>query len=182
MKITSFNIEGLKLIEFPVFGDSRGFFTERFRKDLFERESLPKEFVQDNFSRSKPMVLRGLHYQFQPAQGKLVTCMSGRILDVAVDIRAGSKTFGQHISVELSGDKPQWLWIPAGFAHGFCVMGNEPADVLYKVDAYWGKGGEGGLHFNDPDLAIDWPVSDPVLTEKDQALQSFASYREGPRF
>lgn len=182
MKVTSFAIEGLKLIELTAFEDQRGFFTERFREDLFKKEGLPTGFVQDNFSRSKPGVLRGLHYQFSPPQGKLVTCLSGQIFDVAVDIRQGSQTFGQHVSVELSGDKPAWFWVPAGFAHGFCVMGDRPADVLYKVDNYWGKGGESGIHYADKDLRIEWPVSKPILSEKDLEMQSFSSYRLSPKF
>lgn len=182
MKITKFEIEGPILIEPKAFHDDRGFFTERFRVDTFREIGIPNSFIQDNFSISQPGVLRGLHYQYAPPQGKLVTCTSGRIFDVAVDIRSGSPTFGQWVSAELSGEKPSWLWVPAGFAHGFCVIGNQPAGVLYKVDCGWAVGGEGGIRWDDQDLKITWPETNVILSGKDLELPTFTQYTKAPRF
>lgn len=184
MQVIPFEIQGPKLISLTSFRDDRGFFVERFRKDLFANAGFdPEAFCQDNFSRSNPGVLRGLHGQFDEPQGKLVTCISGRIFDVAVDVRAGSPTFGQAATAVLSGDEPMWMWVPVGFAHGFCVLGDQPADVLYKVDRPFRAGGEFGIRWDDPELAISWPVDGPpTLSAKDQALPSFAEYRKAPRF
>lgn len=181
MKVTEFKIQGPKLIELKHFADERGFFVERFRQNLFSEIGI-KDLVQDNFSRSIPKVLRGLHYQFDKPQSKLVTAISGRILDVIVDIRHNSPTYGQHISVELDGTKPQWFWVPAGFAHGFLVLGNQEADVMYKVDNYWNGAGENGIAWNDPALGIQWPINDPIVSSKDQILQKFSDYQKDPKF
>src|SRR6476469_9311320 len=180
MKVTNLELAGLKLVELKLFGDARGFFVERFKEDLFAENGLPTQFVQDNHSRSAPGVLRGLHYQTSPAQGKLVGAIRGKIWDVAVDIRPGSPTFGKHFGTELSDENGRLLWIPAGFAHGFCVLGEEPADVLYRADALYGPGGEGGIAWNDPDLAVPWPISDPIVSDRDRSMQSFAEYRANP--
>jgi dTDP-4-dehydrorhamnose 3,5-epimerase len=191
MRVTSFEIEGPKLIAMPMYRDERGFFVERFRKDRFFDLGIGAQgaatsadaFVQDNFSRSHPGVVRGLHAQFAPGQGKLVTCVSGRIFDVAVDIRAKSPTFGRSVSAVLCGDEPSWLWIPPGFAHGFCVLGDTPADVSYKVTAHYNAAGECGILWNDPELGVKWPLDrPPVLSAKDLQLPSFASYRKSPHF
>ena len=168
MKVTRLAIEDVLLIELVVHEDSRGFFVERFQADRFRDLGLPTAFVQDNQSRNKPGVLRGLHYQHTPAQGKLVGVTHGRIWDVAVDVRPDSPTFGQMVGAELSDRNGCLLWIPAGFAHGFCVLGDEMADVLYKVDAPYGPGGEGGIAWNDPDLGISWPDEEPILSGRDQ--------------
>jgi dTDP-4-dehydrorhamnose 3,5-epimerase len=181
MKITRFDIEGPLLLEAKTFADSRGFFTERYKLQYSKDLNLP-EFIQDNFSRSIPKVLRGLHYQWDRPQGKLVTALRGKIFDVAVDIRKNSLTFGQYVHAILDGDHAQWLWIPAGFAHGFCVIGNEPADVMYKVDNYYNPKGESGVVYNDSTLNIQWPVNDPLLSPKDIEMQSFAQYAENPKF
>jgi dTDP-4-dehydrorhamnose 3,5-epimerase len=125
-------------------------------------------------------VLRGLHYQHTPPQGKLVGVLRGQIFDVAVDIRPDSPTYGQYIGVELTDRNGKVLWIPAGFAHGFCVLGDEPADVLYRADALYGPRGEGGIAWNDPDLAVPWPISNPIVSDRDRAMPSFASYRAEP--
>lgn len=167
-------ISGLKIIELKVHRDDRGFFVERFREDWREKYGLP-HFVQDNHSLSKPGVIRGLHYQTQPfAQGKLVGCLRGRIWDVAVDLRKDSATFGQWEAFELSADNGQLLWIPAGFAHGFCVLGSEPADVMYKVDAPYSAANDAGIRFDDPTLKIQWPLDQmpcpPIVSAKDRAL------------
>ena len=180
MKVTSLTLRGLTLIELAVHGDARGFFVERFQAATFEAHGLPTMFAQDNHSRSAPGVLRGLHYQHTPAQGKLVGVTRGRIWDVAVDIRPESPTFGQSFGVELSDLNGRLLWVPSGFAHGFCVLGDEPADVLYKVDGPYNPRGEGGIIWNDPDLAVAWPITRPVLSVRDQGLSSFAEYRAHP--
>ena len=164
-------IRDLKLIQLTIHGDERGFFVERFQKDRFKAHGLPFEFVQDNLSRSAPGVLRGLHYQTDPGQGKLVGCTHGRIWDVAVDIRKDSPTFGKSFGVELSALNGKLLWVPAGFAHGFCVLGDEPADVMYKVDAPYNPSSEGGIRWDDRDLAIDWPINNPLVSARDAALE-----------
>lgn len=183
MKITRFEIEGLMLFEPPIYGDERGFFTERWKKGPFHEAGVKVEFVQDNFSRSEQGVLRGLHAQYKHEQSKLVTCVNGEILDVAVDIRKDSPTFGKHIAIKLSGSKPQWFWIPAGFAHGFVVLSPEGADLWYKVDALYNKDGEVGISWDDPDLNINWHIHNPKLSEKDKSLTiSFQEYSQNPRF
>lgn len=180
MKLTLLDIEGPVFIDLPLHPDSRGLFIERFHARRFSEAGLPSNFVQDNHSRSEPRVLRGLHFQYDPPQGKLVGVLRGMIWDVVVDIRPESPTFGRSVGFELSDSRAQVLWIPPGFAHGFCVLGEERADVLYKVDAYYNAKGERGIHWADPELAISWPITDPILSAKDQSLPSFAHYREHP--
>src|SRR5947208_15331150 len=128
MQLTALDAEGLLLIELDIYRDSRGFFVERYNRERFHANGMEFDFVQDNHSRSLPGVLRGLHYQYDPPQGKLVGVVRGRIWDVAVDLRPGSPTFGKHAGVELSDENGLLLWIPPGFAHGFCILGDEPAD------------------------------------------------------
>jgi dTDP-4-dehydrorhamnose 3,5-epimerase len=178
MKITDLSLAGLKLIELPIYNDSRGFFVERFHVKKFQEAGLPLEYAQDNHSRSLPRVLRGLHFQTEPAQGKLVGVIRGRIWDVVVDIRRGSATFGKTQSIELSDTNGKLLWVPAGFAHGFCVLGDEPADVFYKVDSLYAPSTEGGIRWDDPELKIEWPVRDPIISDKDTKLPSFADFRK----
>lgn len=180
MEVTRLELKGLVLVKLKVFGDARGFFVERFQADRFRAAGLPDRFVQDNHSRSAPGVIRALHYQTGPAQGKLVGVVRGRVWDVAVDVRPDSPTFGQHYGVELSDANGQLLWIPPGFAHGFCVLGDEPADVLYKVDALYNPAGEGGIRWDDPELAVPWPVANPTVSARDEKLPSFAEYRANP--
>ena len=180
MNVTPLPLSGLLLVELDVLGDARGFFVERFHAERFREHGLPTQFAQDNHSRSAVGVLRGLHYQHTPPQGKLIGVTRGRIRDVAIDIRPQSPTFGQYFSLEISDLNGRLLWIPAGFAHGFCVVGDEPADLLYKVDAAYNAAGEGGIHWRDPEIAIDWPVENPVVSERDRSLPSFASYRADP--
>ena len=174
MNVEDCAIEGLKIIHLDMKGDNRGFFVERFSKRDFENAGLPTDFIQDNHSRSAPGVLRGLHYQHTPAMGKLVGVTRGRIFDVAVDIRRSSKTFGQHHALELS--EGVLFWMPSGFAHGFCVIGDEPADVVYKVDALYNAAGEGGIAPYDEQLAIDWPVKNATLSVRDQSLPSWDDF------
>lgn len=173
MEIQKFEIEGPLLIKLRSFQDNRGFFVERFNSAKFGDNGLPTNFIQDNFSRSQPNVLRGLHFQMNPPQGKLVSCTTGEIFDVAVDVRPNSPTYGKHISVTLNGDTPSWLWIPAGFAHGFCVTSKTPADVLYKVDAPYSPGTEKSLLWSSNVLGINWPIKNPILSDKDKIAPEF---------
>ncbi|MFT6077444.1 MAG: dTDP-4-dehydrorhamnose 3,5-epimerase [Myxococcota bacterium] len=182
MKITNSPIPYLKIIELDIFYDDRGFFIERFNQNKFAELGLPIDYFQDNFSRSIPEVIRGLHYQTGPSQAKLVGCVRGKIWDVAVDIRKDSPTFGQHFGIELSGENGKLLYVPAGFAHGFCVLGDEPADVAYKVDKPYSPTGDGGIAFDDTELKIDWQVENPIVSDKDHNLQSFSQYKNNPCF
>ena len=175
MKIQDTPIIGLKVIELKLFTDNRGFFTERYKETLELGN-----FIQDNHSRSAPNVVRGLHYQQNPDQAKLVSCITGRIYDVAVDIRKASPTYGQHFGTLL--DESKMLYIPAGFAHGFCVIGNHPADVMYKVDGYYNAAGEGCIKFDDAELGIKWPLNNPIVSDKDLQGISFAKYKQNPVF
>jgi dTDP-4-dehydrorhamnose 3,5-epimerase len=175
MKVTPLNLPGLVLVSPTIHRDARGFFMERFNRDRFWELDLPTHFVQDNHSRSFPGVLRGLHFQRDPAQGKLIGVSRGEIWDVAVDIRPDSPTFGKSLGISLSADSGQMLWIPAGFAHGFCVLGQEPADVYYKVDALYNPATEGGIRWDDPDLAIAWPLQTPIVSDRDKNLSTFAA-------
>ena len=180
MKVLDCPLEGLKIIELDVYGDARGFFVERFHAGRFAEAGLETNFVQDNHSRSAPGITRGLHYQFGPVQGKMVGVTRGRVWDVAVDIRPNSSTFGQHYAVELSGENGRLFWIPGGFAHGFCVLGDEPADMLYKVTGLYNKDGEGGIRFDDPEIALTWPIANPLISDRDKNLMSFADYKKNP--
>ena len=176
MQIQDCHISGLKVIQLEIHGDSRGFFVERFNEKKFAAAGLPTRFVQDNHSRSAAGILRGLHFQNNPAQGKLVGVTQGRVWDVAVDIRPESKTFGQHFGVELSAENGKLLWISAGFAHGFCVLGDAPADMLYKVTEFYNAAGEGGIAYDDAQLAINWPIENPTISERDRQLASWDEY------
>ena len=171
MNIIDTQISAVKIIEPAVFGDARGFFFERFKKDKFNQAvGYDVEFVQDTHSRSAKGVLRGLHYQLPPhPQGKLVRCVVGEVFDVAVDIRKSSPTFGQWVGVHLSADNKRQLWIPPGFAHGFLTL-SEHAEFLYKTTDYWAKDCEQAIIWNDPSIGIQWPAFDgqPLLSDKDQ--------------
>ncbi|MGJ7024636.1 dTDP-4-dehydrorhamnose 3,5-epimerase [Petrimonas sulfuriphila] len=170
MKITTTAIEGVVILEPEVFGDERGYFFESFSQREFEEKVCKTTFVQDNESSSRYGVLRGLHFQKPPhAQAKLVRVVKGKVLDIAVDIRKGSPTFGHHVSTELSGENKRQLFIPRGFAHGFAVLSNEVV-FQYKCDRYYVPHSEGGILWNDPALGIDWklPEEDVILSEKDK--------------
>ena len=180
MKIMNGEIEDLKIVELALHGDARGFFVERYSEAKFAEAGLPTQWSQDNHSRSAAGVLRGLHWQHNPSQGKLVGVTRGTVWDVAVDIRPDSPTYGKWQGVELSGTNGKLFWIPAGFAHGFCVLGDEPADMLYKVTGLYNAAGEGGLMYNDPELAVDWPLKNPQISARDEGLLSFAQYKENP--
>lgn len=168
MKATPTAIPDVLIIEPKVFGDERGFFFESFNQRQFEQIiGQTVSFVQDNHSRSAKNVLRGLHYQIQQPQGKLVRVVVGEVYDVAVDIRRSSPTFGRWVGVKLSAENKRMLWIPAGFAHGFLVL-SEYAEFLYKTTDYWAPEYERSIVWNDPELAIEWPISgDPILSSKD---------------
>lgn len=170
MEVIETGIEGLVILEPKLFGDPRGYFFESFSQREFAAKVRPVTFVQDNESFSRYGVLRGLHYQLPPhAQSKLVRVIRGRIIDVAVDIRKESPTFGQHVAVELSGENHRQLFIPRGFAHGFVVL-SEEALFQYKCDNFYAPQNEGAIAWNDPRLGIDWmiPAEDIVLSEKDR--------------
>ncbi|WP_088890089.1 dTDP-4-dehydrorhamnose 3,5-epimerase [Leptolyngbya ohadii] len=174
MNITQTDIPEVLLIEPRVFGDERGFFFESFNEKTFqEKTGVMLPFVQDNHSRSAKNVLRGLHYQVQQAQGKLVRVVAGAIYDVAVDIRKSSPTFGQWVGYELSGANKRQLWIPPGFAHGFISL-EDGTEVLYKTTDYYAPAHERSILWNDPDLGIHWQLDgEPIVSAKDQAGQPF---------
>lgn len=178
MEITKLELDGVFLIRPNIFRDDRGFFMERFKGPEFEKAGLPTNFSQDNHSRSKPKVIRGLHFQHHPWQGKLVSVLRGRIWDVVVDLRIQSPTFGKSLGLELSGDTGGMLWVPGGFAHGFCAIGSEDADVLYKVDQLYSPAHEGGIYWADPQLQIPWPVTNPIVSRRDQMLPSFQEVKK----
>ena len=181
MKVSKLEIADVLLVELDLHGDARGFFVERFNQARFREHGLPTEFVQDNHSRSAPGVLRGLHLQLDPPQGKVVGVVRGAIWDVVVDLRPDSPTFRKHAAFELSDMNARLLWIPPGLGHGFCVLGDGPADVFYKVTTLYNARGETGVRWDDPDLMIPWPVRDPVVSERDRGLPSFAEYRASRR-
>ena len=174
MNVVTTKINDVLLIEPKVFGDSRGFFYESYNEKAFaQKTGANVRFVQDNHSRSAKNVLRGLHYQVQEPQGKLVRVAVGEVFDVAVDIRKSSPTFGQWVGYHLSAENKRQLWIPAGLAHGFLVV-SEVAEVLYKTDNYYAPQQERCILWNDPDLAIAWPFEEsPILSAKDEAGKLF---------
>lgn len=173
MKIIETKLAGVVLVEPDVFEDPRGYFLETYHAAKYAEEGIRGPFVQDNFSHSIRGTLRGLHYQLKHAQGKLVMALAGRIFDVAADIRKGSPTFGQWVGVELSEENKRQMYIPAGFAHGFCVL-SDTSDVLYKCTDVYSRTDERGIIWNDPTLAIAWPVAGPLLSSKDQAYPRLA--------
>ncbi|HRH67009.1 MAG TPA: dTDP-4-dehydrorhamnose 3,5-epimerase [Bacteroidia bacterium] len=176
MKFTPTPLSGLILIEPDIFRDDRGTFLESYNKDQFLTAGIDVDFIQDNQSVSKLHVVRGLHFQNPPyAQGKLVRVVKGRVLDVAVDIRPGSATFGRHYSLELNSIDQKMLWIPPGFAHGFSVL-EEDSVFCYKVTTLYSKEHERGIRFDDPELNINWRVPNPVVSEKDKILPTFKEY------
>jgi dTDP-4-dehydrorhamnose 3,5-epimerase len=180
MKITETELPGVLIIEPQVFRDERGFFLESFHAERYREAGIDMAFVQDNHSRSRKGVLRGLHFQRRHPQGKLVRASRGSIFDVAADIDPASPTFGQYVGVTLSDENHRQMWIPPGFAHGFCVLSDE-ADFEYKCTDLYYPNDEGGVLWSDPDLNIQWPLSDPLLSAKDLALPSLADLAKHPR-
>lgn len=169
MKVINTKLLGVLIFEPKVHGDSRGFFKESFQAERYQEAGVEYEFVQDNHSRSQKGVLRGLHFQITKPQGKLVSCSRGAIFDVVVDVNPKSETFGEYIGIELTEDNHYQLWVPPGYAHGFCVL-SDYADFQYKCTEYYDPNDEGGIIWNDPDINIDWPIECPDLSEKDTQL------------
>lgn len=168
MKLKPLQIPEVILIEPRIFKDSRGFFYELYNQSAFTAQGIKENFIQDNVSFSSKGVLRGLHYQIPPkAQAKLVRVLKGAILDIVVDLRKASKTFGKHVAVRLDAEKREMLYVPAGFAHGFCAL-EDDTEVLYKVSNFYSPEHERGVLWNDPDLKIEWPAMDFIILEKDK--------------
>lgn len=182
MKIIETNFEKLVVIKLDRYADERGYFEERFHREKFRVLGLPPHFAQTNHTCSWPGVLRGLHYQFPFPQGKLVSILEGEVWDVALDLRKNSKTFGKFFSKILSAKDAELLWVPPGFAHGFCVMGERPAHFLYQTDDFYHPETESGILWSDPELAISWPVDRPLVSKKDSSLPSFSHYAHAPVF
>lgn len=174
MKITPTQLPEVLLIEPRVFGDQRGFFLETWSKQRYADAGLSVDFVQDNHSRSRKGVLRGLHYQLARPQGKLVSVTAGKVFDVAVDIRRGSPRFGRWVGFELSEDNHQQLYVPPGFAHGFCVL-SDSADFVYKCTDYYSPDDEQCIRWDDADIGIEWPDGEFIVSEKDAANGRLAS-------
>lgn len=174
------SLPGVILVEVEAFGDERGFFMETYRRDAFATAGITDDFVQDNHSRSHRGVLRGIHYQ-DPPQAKLLRCTSGSILDVAVDLRAGSPAFGRWVAVELTAANRRQLYVPAGFGHAFLAL-EDGTELQYRCSAYYSPAGEGAIRWDDPDIGIAWPIAEPTLSARDAAALSFAEYARTPRF
>jgi dTDP-4-dehydrorhamnose 3,5-epimerase len=167
MKITELGLPGIRLIELDVHGDERGFFVETFNERRYAAAGFPSRFVQDNLARSRHGVLRGLHYQVRQPQGKLVWVLEGEVFDVAVDIDPTSESFGRHIAVTLNAENKHQLYVPQGYAHGYCVL-SETAVFAYKCTAFHLPEAERGVLWNDPALGIRWPISEPIVNTRDQ--------------
>ena len=181
MNVIETSLKEVLIIEPVKFGDDRGFFQEMFQKKKYEAVGISREFVQDNLSRSERGVLRGLHLQNPSSQGKLVTVMRGHVLDVAVDVRRGSPTFGRYVLVELSDENRRQFWVPRGFAHGFVVL-SETADFFYKCDALYSPSDEIVVRWNDPAIGIDWGVENPVLSPRDREAPLLADIERLPLY
>ncbi|HEY0198061.1 MAG TPA: dTDP-4-dehydrorhamnose 3,5-epimerase [Rhodanobacter sp.] len=166
MKVIETGLAGALILEPQVFGDTRGFFYESYNQAKYREAGIDHHFIQSNVSRSTKGVLRGLHYQWPNPQGKLVSVLEGEVYDVAVDIRRGSPTFGQSAGVMLTAENHRHFWVPEGFAHGFCVL-SEFATFSYQCTALYDRAADAGIRWNDADLGIDWPISAPLLSEKD---------------
>jgi dTDP-4-dehydrorhamnose 3,5-epimerase len=173
MRALPTRLEGVLLLEPAIHGDERGFFVETFRASVWSELGVDAEFVQDNHSRSRRGTLRGMHFQTEPGQAKLVRCARGAILDVVVDLRRGSETFGRWEGHELDDAALRQLWVPVGFAHGFCVLSDE-ADVVYKCSSYYDPATEAGIAYDDPDVGIAWPDLDLTVSERDRSAPRLA--------
>jgi dTDP-4-dehydrorhamnose 3,5-epimerase len=171
-------LDGVALIEPEVHGDERGFLVETFRDDAWRELGVGVDFVQDNHSRSSRNILRGLHFQTTPGQAKLVRCLRGRIWDVAVDLRSESPTYRQWEGHELDDDRHRQLYVPVGFAHGFCVL-SDVADVAYKLSSPYDATTEAGIAWDDPDVGVEWPIADPILSERDRTGPRLAEIADG---
>jgi dTDP-4-dehydrorhamnose 3,5-epimerase len=182
IKVTKTKLDGVVVIDTDFFRDERGFFIEVYHKERFAEHGLPYEFVQDNHSRSAKKVLRGFHYQDMTApMGKLIRCTVGAVLDVAVDLRVGSPTFGQWVGVELTADNMRQIMVPEGFGHAFVTL-SEFAEVHYKCSGLYTPSSEGGVRWDDPEIGVEWPFDDPVLSARDTSSPSLAAYLRAPAF
>lgn len=177
MRIHPLEIADVLLIELDCHADERGFFCERFHAEKMAGLGLKREWSQDNHSRSHAKVLRGIHTQHYPTQGKLVGVTSGAIWDVAVDLRPASASFGKYVAAELTEDNYRLLFIPEGFGHGFCVLGDAPADVTYKVTGLYNPKGESGVRYDDETLNIPWPINQPIVSKRDMNLPNLATFK-----
>jgi len=180
LQVIQTSLSGILLLEPKIWSDDRGFFLETYHIERFREAGIAAPFVQDNQSRSERGVLRGLHYQEPNAQGKLVRCSRGAMFDVAVDVRVGSPQFGKWFGVELNDEKQQMLWVPVGFAHGFCAL-TDDCDVTYKCTAFYDPSTERSIVWNDPDIGIDWPISQPRLSMKDAMAPRLKDAKVLPR-
>ena len=181
MNVISTTVSEVLIIEPKVFGDQRGFFLETFKADRYAAHGIREPFVQDNLSRSARGVLRGLHLQNPRMQGKLVTVLRGEVRDVAVDVRLGSPTFGQHVGVDLSEENRRQLWVPRGFAHGFVVL-SDTADVSYKCDEFYSPSDEITVRWNDPALGISWGIEAPIISGRDATAPLLADVHGLPTY
>jgi len=181
MRVLPTSLDGVLLLEPAVHGDDRGFFVETFRANVWGELGIDVEFVQDNHSRSRRGTLRGMHFQTDPGQAKLVRCARGQILDVVVDLRRDSDTFGRWDGHELDDANLRQLWVPVGFAHGFCVL-SEEADVVYKCSSYYDPATEAGIAYDDPDVGITWPDLELLVSERDRSAPRLADVAESLTF
>ncbi|MEQ9502458.1 MAG: dTDP-4-dehydrorhamnose 3,5-epimerase [Deltaproteobacteria bacterium] len=179
MNVVETELPGVKIIEPRIFEDKRGFFLEVYNEARYHEAGIDIRWLQDNHSKSRKGTLRGLHYQVENAQDKLVWAVKGEAFDVAVDIRPGSATFGKWTGVVLSAEKKNQILVPKGFAHGFCVLSDE-CEIMYKCSDVYNREGEGGIIWNDPTIGIDWPISEPILSDKDAALPTLDKARMYP--
>ena len=181
MEVLPTRLAGLVLLAPRVFGDERGFFVETWREDAWSAHGVPSDFVQDNHSRSRRGPLRGMHFQTHPGQAKLVRCARGQILDVVVDIRRGSPSFGQWEGFELDDQSMRQLYVPVGFGHGFCVT-SELADVVYKCSSYYDSETERGFAYDDPEVGIDWPEGELLVSQRDTDAARLSEIADGLPF
>jgi len=179
LTVESRHLDGIVVLAPEVFEDARGFFMEAYRADLFKELGLPHEFVQDNHSRSAKNVLRGLHFQWEPAMGKLMRVTVGTAYLVAVDIRKNSPTLGKWFGIEVSAQNKKMVWAPAGFARGFCVL-SEVAELQYKCTGIYNNKGESGILWSDPEIGVEWPVKNPILSDKDAKAQTLQQWQGTP--
>lgn len=181
MKISDTRIPDVKIVEPRVFEDERGYFFEAFRESIFQESGIDEHFVQDNVSKSYKNTVRGLHYQIENPQAKLVQCLKGTILDVAVDLRHDSRSFGNFVAIKLSDVSKRMLYVPKGFAHGFSVLSDE-AIVSYKCSDYYNQAGERGVRWDDPQIRVNWDIERPILSDKDRKLPLLSSITEKDLF
>jgi dTDP-4-dehydrorhamnose 3,5-epimerase len=180
INVESTALEDVLIITPQIFQDKRGFFMETYKSNQFKKKNLPVAFVQENHSGSVKNVIRGLHFQYLPHMGKLMRVTSGRAFLVAVDIRKGSPNLGKWIGVEVSQENRKQVWAPAGFARGFCVL-SDFAEIQYKCTGIYNSSGESGILWNDPEIGIEWPVDDPILSEKDNEAQTLQEWLKRPQ-